>query len=47
MPRENKMLQVGDSAPPFVLRSSEGQEIRLADLHGSKAVVLVFLRGSW
>lgn len=47
MPRENKILKVGDRAPPFVLRSSEGQEIRLSDMRGPKVVVLVFFRGTW
>lgn len=47
MPRANKLIKVGDSAPLFELRSSNGQEIRLAELRASKVVLLVFLRGTW
>jgi len=47
MPRQNEVLKVGDSAPPFVLRDSEGAEVRLAEVWRSHVVVLVFLRGTW
>ena len=35
-------LVVGDPAPDFVLRDQHGQEVRLSDHAGSKAVLLVF-----
>lgn len=47
MPRENTVMRVGDRAPPFALRSSEGREIRLADICKANAVILVFFRGTW
>jgi peroxiredoxin len=40
-------LRVGDTAPPFVLKASDGQEIRLTDVLNSRAAILVFIRGSW
>ncbi len=35
-------LQVGDLAPDFTLRDQFGQDVRLADFRGSKAVALLF-----
>ena len=35
-------LTVGDPAPDFVLRDQHGQEVRLSDHAGRKAVLLVF-----
>jgi peroxiredoxin len=40
-------LRVGDIAPPFALRSGDGQEIRLTDVLSSRAIILVFIRGTW
>jgi peroxiredoxin len=40
-------LKVGDAAPPFVLQAGDGQAIRLLDVLSSRAVILVFLRGTW
>jgi peroxiredoxin len=41
------MLNPGDTAPPFTLRTSAGQEIRLSEvLHAGPAIV-VFIRGTW
>ena len=47
MPRENPPLTLGDSAPPFALRTSDSQDIRLTDLLSSSALILVFIRGTW
>jgi peroxiredoxin len=38
---------VGDAAPPFALQTGDGQEIRLIDILSSRAVILVFIRGTW
>ena len=35
-------LAVGASAPDFTLKDQNNQEVRLADFHGRKAVLLVF-----
>jgi peroxiredoxin len=40
-------LRVGDTAPPFALQAGDGQEIRLTDVLSSRAVILVFIRGTW
>jgi hypothetical protein len=40
-------LRVGDTAPPFALQAGDGQEIRLTDVLNSRAVILVFIRGTW
>jgi len=40
-------LKGGDMAPPFALQTGDGQEIRLADLLSARAVILVFIRGTW
>jgi peroxiredoxin len=37
---------IGKSAPDFTLRSAEGQEVRLSDYRGKKAVILAFW-ASW
>lgn len=47
MAQDRTALSVGDAAPPFTLRTSEGQEIRLADVLNSRAAILVFIRGTW
>ena len=47
MPRGNNVIKVGDRAPLFALSTSEGREVRLADVLGTRAMVLVFLRGTW
>lgn len=35
-------VEVGQQAPEFALKDQHGQELRLADLRGERAVVLVF-----
>jgi hypothetical protein len=47
MPRENKVLQVGDKAPDFTLPdASTGEMVGLADLLG-QPLVIQFGRGTW
>ena len=48
MPRESSTLHAGDPAPPFRLPSVQGPEHSLESLlAGQKALVLIFLRGTW
>jgi len=35
-------LKVGDMAPDFTLRGTHGQNVKLSDFRGKKAVVLAF-----
>jgi AhpC/TSA family len=47
MPRENKVLQVGDRAPDFTLPdASTGEMVSLEDLLG-QPLVIQFGRGTW
>ena len=40
--------EVGDRAPDFVLKTSEGKEYKLSDFRGKKSVVVEFFRsGGW
>jgi len=47
MAQEQLALKIGDAAPPFALRTGEGQEIRLTDVVSSSAAIVVFIRGTW
>jgi peroxiredoxin len=47
MAREMNRLKVGDTAPPFALQTGDGQTVRLTDILSSRAVILVFIRGTW
>ena len=48
MPRESSTLHVGDPAPAFRLPSVQGAEEALESLlAGKKALVLIFIRGTW
>lgn len=47
MPRENKVLSVGDSAPDFTLTdAATGEKVSLADLLG-QPLMINFGRGTW
>lgn len=35
-------IKVGDTAPDFTLRDQNGNQVKLADFHGKKNVVLAF-----
>ena len=35
-------LKVGDPAPDFILKDSDGQTVRLADLRGKKVLLYFF-----
>lgn len=47
MPRKNKALKIGDTAPPFTLRSVHQEHVDLGSYVGEKHVILVFFRGTW
>jgi peroxiredoxin len=47
MPRESKVLRVGDRAPDFSLRdASTGKMVSLHDLAG-QPLMIIFGRGTW
>ena len=47
MPKESKVLRVGDKAPDFTLQdASTGEMVSLADLLG-RPLVIIFGRGTW
>jgi peroxiredoxin len=41
------MLNLGDTAPPFTLRTGAGQEISLPDVLRAGPAIVVFIRGTW
>ena len=47
MPRKNKILNIGDTAPPFTLPSHQRGEVSLETYHGTQHVILTFFRGTW
>ena len=47
MPRQNKILNIGDTAPLFSLPSHRRQEVSLESYKAEQHVVLTFFRGTW
>ena len=47
MPRKNKILNIGDTAPPFTLPSHQRGEVSLETYRGTQHIVLTFFRGTW
>ena len=47
MPRKNKVLNIGDTAPPFTLPSHQRGAVSLETYHGTHHVALTFFRGTW
>jgi len=47
MARAMRCLSVGDRAPPFALQTGDGRQMQLTDILSSRAVILVFIRGTW
>lgn len=47
MPRKNKILDIGESAPLWTLPSHERQAVSLESYRGKHRVVLTFFRGTW
>ena len=47
MPRKNKILNIGDTAPLFSLPSHRRQTASLASYRDEQHVVLTFFRGTW
>jgi peroxiredoxin len=43
----NNALKLGDTAPDFTLKSSDGEDVTLYELLQKKSVILSFFRGSW
>ena len=41
-PPPEPKIRVGDTAPDFTLRDQNGNQVKLADFHGKKNVVLAF-----
>jgi peroxiredoxin len=47
MPLENKVLQIGDKAPDWILNdAATGEKVSLDDLIG-RPLVIIFGRGTW
>lgn len=47
MPRRNKVLNIGDSAPQFTLRSAHREEVSLESYRDKQHIILTFFRGTW
>ncbi len=47
MPRKNKILNIGDTAPLFSLLSHRRQNVSLTSYRDEQHVILTFFRGTW
>lgn len=47
MPRKNKILNIGDTAPVFTLPSHQRKKVSLETYRETQHVVLTFFRGTW
>ncbi len=47
MPRKNRVLSIGDTAPLFTLSSHQRQDVSLVSHRGKEHVILTFFRGTW
>jgi peroxiredoxin len=47
MAQDYPALTLGDEAPAFTLRTSEGEEVQLSDILRSRTAIIVFIRGTW
>jgi peroxiredoxin len=47
MPRKNKILNIGDTAPLFSLPSHRRQVVSLTSYRDEQHVILTFFRGTW
>ena len=43
----DRVVKVGDEAPDFTLKNTEGQDVSLSKLIDDGPVVLTFYRGKW
>ena len=47
MAQDHPALMLGDEAPSFTLRTSQGEEVRLSDVLRAHVAIVVFIRGTW
>jgi peroxiredoxin len=47
MPRENRILRMGDKAPHFVLPMARNGNVSLDDILKGGHLILNFFRGTW
>ena len=47
MPKSDTLLKVGDKAPEFNLKTSEGEPVTLAQILKNGPALLLFFRGTW
>jgi hypothetical protein len=43
----DRVVKIGDKAPDFTLKDTQGREVSLSKLLGDGPVVLTFYRGIW
>jgi cytochrome oxidase Cu insertion factor (SCO1/SenC/PrrC family) len=43
----DRVVKIGDKAPDFTLKDTQGREVSLSKLLGDGPVVLTFYRGKW